>query len=137
MRSRLEGSRPRHGLVFEGGARVGHGAIDIGGVGIGHLAEQLAGGGVADFDLEMASPSSLQRACPGSVIPTSARVSPIMTTTVTQETRLNQRELVHSPIRSFLLISRIMKISTKRQQHAVDHLREQDHLHQREIRESG
>ena len=50
---------------------------------------------------------------PLTVIPASASVSPIITTTEIQETRLNQRGLTHSPIRSGRLMSRTMKIRTK------------------------
>src|SRR5262249_32202310 len=49
---------------------------------------------------------------PRTAIPTYARVSPIMNTTVTQETKFTQREFTQLPIRSRLLISRIMKMRT-------------------------
>ncbi len=85
----------------------------------------------------MLQPSVTQGTYPRSVIPTSASVSPIITTTVTHDHVLNQRGLVHSPIRSLLVDQQDHEDQHERQQHAVEHLREQNHPHQREIRESG
>ena len=68
---------------------------------------------------------------PRTVMPTRARVRPIMITTVAQETRLKLRELVHSPMMSTLLINSTMKMRTKGQQHAVEHLGEQNHPDER------
>src|SRR5215471_13332682 len=47
------------------------------------------------------------------IIATYASVKPMISTIVIHDTTLNHRGLTHSPIRSCLLISRIMKIRTK------------------------